>query len=83
MSAFVFSGMPTIYTGGNHEIEDGWHQFLGRFPQSYNHSGSTSPFWFSANHGPAHIIVLNPYLAFAHESSQMQWLLQDVARINR
>mmetsp|Transcript_15025 Transcript_15025/g.38623 ORF Transcript_15025/g.38623 Transcript_15025/m.38623 type:complete len:344 (+) Transcript_15025:965-1996(+) len=117
------------------QIEDGWHQFLGRFPQvcyidrncdaclrtcnlrcvlihmqrqaasesqawnilmvalmrcasachaqSYNHSGSTSPFWFSANHGPAHIIVLNPYLAFAHESSQMQWLLQDVARINR
>jgi len=83
LSQFLFASLPAIYTGGNHEIENGWLDFLARYPQDTSPSGSTSPFWFSSEHGPAHITVLNPYVDYGPESEQMSWLLENIAQVDR
>lgn len=51
--------------------------------QDYAASGSNSPLWLSAKHGPAHITVINPYTAYGEGSEQMEWLRRDLASVDR
>jgi predicted phosphodiesterase len=79
---------------GNHEIEPqgggipytGFTQFASwqaRNPVPHNASGSTQPFWYSVNSGPAHIIMLSNYHDFSVGSVQYDWLIEDLVAVDR
>lgn len=49
----------------------------------YNASGSTTPYWYSVNIGPIHMISLSFEHAYEQGSPQWTWLQGDLAAVNR
>jgi hypothetical protein len=49
----------------------------------YNASGSDSPFWYSLNIGPIHMISISFEHDYAQGSPQWLWLQQDLAKVDR
>lgn len=78
-----------MFTEGNHEIEPsnrggGTPDFLAytkrfRVPTD----DSKSPLYYSYNIAGAHIIMLGSYAPYERDSLQYEWLLRDVAAIDR
>jgi len=92
LSEFVMSKIPTLTVPGNHDITQNGMDvlaYLTRYPSPHQSSHSPSQLFWSYEVGQAHIIGLNSYAntdisAFdAADSPQMEWLRQDLARINR
>lgn len=79
------------YTEGNHEIEPskdkyGTPDFLAytkRFRMPYEHSGSTSPLYYSYDLAGAHIVMLGSYDEYEEGSEQFEWLAKDLAKVSR
>ena len=46
-------------------------------------SGSNGVFWYSFNEGPVHIIMMSSEHDWRKTSRQYQWLLADLASVNR
>ena len=57
------------------------NKYCTSFVRGHEHhaSGSSSPFWLFVEHGPAHITILNPYVAFEEGTDQIAWLRHDFA----
>lgn len=87
LASTLFSQVPVLVTGGNHEIgsSEAWLHFLERWPTPYLRSGSTSPLYWSVDVGPAHIIALNSYDNFVNRGDRLQrhWLEADLAQVDR
>ena len=87
LSSRVFGRVPTLATGGNHEVGSGeqWVHFEARWPTPHASSGSTSPLYWSVDAGPAHVVALNSYDNFLEDGDRLQraWLAKDLARVDR
>jgi hypothetical protein len=59
------------------------YQFQYRYPNDYDLSGSDSYLWFSFDTGSVHVLSLCSYAGFGAGSDQYEWLLQDLANIDR
>lgn len=46
-------------------------------------SRSNSPFYYSYETGPLHVVMLGCYVEYLKDSKQAQWLRQDLAAVNR
>ena len=83
----VFSKIPVVTTGGNHEISnsENWLHYLFRWPTPHVASKSTSALYFSVDIGTAHIVSLNSYDNFVNggDRNQREWLLQDLKQVDR
>lgn len=51
------------------------------FPQE--ESGSNSPFYYSYETGPLHVIMLGCYVDYLADSAQAEWLRRDLASVDR
>lgn len=78
-----------MYTEGNHEIEaddkksPDFLAYMTRFKVPYEHSGSSSPLYYSYEVAGAHIIMLGSYAEYGEDSEQVRWLIQDLSKVNR
>lgn len=81
----LMSKIQVITTAGNHEVGDGEHfvSYFARFPQPFRESGSTSQLWYSKEVGPMHVVNLCSYAATFNGSFQYDWLVADLASVNR
>ena len=82
------SQRPWMVTEGNHEIEtssDNFRAYNARWRMPYELSGSTSNLYYSfdAAGGAVHVIMLGSYTSYAVGSAQYNWLVKDLAKINR
>ena len=75
-----------LVTGGNHEIgsSEAWLHYMHRWPTPYREARSTSPLYWSADVGPAHIVALNSYDNFVHHGDRLQrkWLEDDLSKVD-
>ena len=87
LAAPLLSRVPVLVTGGNHEIgsSEAWLHYLERWPTPYREARSTSPLYWSADVGPAHIVALNSYDNFVNHGDRLQrsWLEQDLSSVDR
>lgn len=86
MSQDLFANTVTSYTGGNHEVssqDENWVNYEMRYPNDHARSGSDSFLWYSYETGPAHVISLCSYAGFEKQSLQYDWLVSDLATIDR
>jgi hypothetical protein len=57
--------------------------YLARNPIPFQASGSNSPLYYSVNAGPAHFVYINNYYPFWPGSDQYNFLVNDLASVNR
>jgi len=76
---------PVMTAGGNHEVSYGeaWIGYNARYPMPHRESNSRSNLWWSREVGPAHLTSLCSYCAYHPGSLQYEWLLRDMAQVNR
>jgi hypothetical protein len=82
----LWSALPAVYVGGNHEVASGgenWMSYKVRYPNAHEASGSASFLYHSYDTGPAHIVALCSYLDFAEGGLQHDWLAADLAAVDR
>ena len=83
----LLSRVPVLVTGGNHEIgsSEAWLHYLHRWPTPYREARSTSPLYWSADVGPAHVVALNSYDNFVNGGDRLQrkWLEDDLSKVDR
>ena len=80
-----------MFLPGNHEIEAskdkyGTVDFLAytkRFKMPFEHSGSSSPLYYSYDVAGAHILMLCSYCDYEEGSEQYDWLVKDLAKVSR
>lgn len=83
------SSRPWMVTQGNHEVEripllvDSFKAYNTRWPMPYQESGSDSNLYYSFDVSGAHFLMLGSYAKFDQGSNQYQWLLADLARVDR
>ncbi|CAA6660687.1 unnamed protein product [Spirodela intermedia] len=84
------SQRPWMVTEGNHEIEkvstiESFRAYNARWRMPYELSGSSSNLYYSfdAAGGAVHVIMLGSYTDFAVGTAQYNWLIGDLAKINR
>jgi len=80
--------IPWMHIEGNHEIEvmdgdTGFVAYESRFWYPAEESGSNSPFYYSYETGPLHVIMLGCYVEYLVDSEQAAWLLRDLATVDR
>ncbi|KAJ4764809.1 Purple acid phosphatase [Rhynchospora pubera] len=83
---------PWMVTQGNHEVEafpvlHDLHPFAAynsRWPMPYQESGSPSNLYYSFDVAAAiHVIMLGSYTDFDSNSAQYNWLVADLAKVDR
>jgi predicted phosphodiesterase len=86
----VSSTVPTMFAVGNHENEEqdgcagcGFQAYLSRIDMPYEASGSDSEFWYSFNFSMFHIVSISSEHDYSEESSQYQWLENDLVNANQ
>ena len=68
------------------EVINGQQGFLAyktRFYFPAQESQSHSPFYYSYETGPIHVIMLGCYVEYSRHSEQAQWLQRDLAAVDR
>jgi hypothetical protein len=85
LMSMLLSSRPMAATVGNHELERGENgvPMLARYPTPYVAAKSSSPYEYSFDAGPAHIIVLNSYAGARGAARQVAWLRGALARVDR
>ncbi|KAK9861505.1 hypothetical protein WJX84_007459 [Apatococcus fuscideae] len=73
---------------GNHEQEPNingvqFQSYLARYQAPGVESGSNTTLYYSFDMGPAHVVMLGSYVDYGKNSSQYQWLVNDLAKFNR
>lgn len=85
----LVSRVPTLASQGNHEMElqlDGsmFKSWLTRYGSNLPYAKSRgTPFYYSANVGPMHLVVLSPYVDFVTGTPQYDWLVRDLSSVDR
>ncbi|KAG2434156.1 hypothetical protein HXX76_007883 [Chlamydomonas incerta] len=85
----VTGRVPVLTTQGNHEMElqsDGsmFKSWLTRFGWNSPYSKSEgTPFYYSANVGPVHVLSISPYVDFVPGTPQYDWLVRDLSSVDR
>ncbi|GAB2227094.1 hypothetical protein Drorol1_Dr00008898 [Drosera rotundifolia] len=84
------SQRPWMTTTGNHEVETylfdyprPFKSYNARWLMPYNESGSTSNLYYSFDVAETHIIMLGSYTDYKVGSDQYNWLVSDLAKIDR
>jgi len=77
--------IPYMVAVGNHEDYNLWDAFIYRFKMPAHESGaSDGNFYYSYNFGGIHFIILNSERGdFSHSLPQYQWLVRDLASVDR
>lgn len=57
--------------------------YENRFWYPSEESQSYSPFYYSYEEGPMHIVMLGCYVDYLKDSEQAEWLRQDLASVDR
>ena len=85
LMSMLLATRPMAAAVGNHELERGEAgvPMLARYPTPYVAAKSTSPFDYSFDAGPAHVIVLNSYPGARGAARQVAWLRGALARVDR
>ena len=63
--------------------EEGFVAYETRFWFPAVESGSGSPFFYSFETGPLHVIMLGCYMDYLAGSEQADWLQRDLAAVDR
>ena len=63
--------------------EEGFVAYEERFYFPAEESESHSPFYYSYETGPAHVIMLGCYVDYSSDSDQADWLIKDLAKVDR
>jgi len=71
---------PWVAAPGNH---DGWPAWTKSFTQSPNDDGVNGDGYFSFDYGDAHILVINPRVAYGSGSAQWNFAAADLAATDR
>jgi hypothetical protein len=84
----LFSRVLTAYVGGNHESEkalENWIHYTNRYPAMHLKTDSRSPsdLFYSFDVGLAHVVMLCSMCPTHPGSDQHQWILHDLAQIDR
>jgi len=81
----LFSSRFQLAVPGNHElVQNNGIDFMSRFPMPFSQSGSESPFMFSYEAGPVHVLGLPGSYAETHRTSpQWNFAAEDLERVDR
>ena len=84
LMSVLIASRPMAAAVGNHELERGENgvAMLARYPPPMA-AKSSSPFDYSFDAGPAHVIVLNSYAGARGATRQVAWLRGALARVDR
>eukprot|EP00249_Psilotum_nudum_P006410 c19729_g1_i2 orf=578-1873(+) len=80
---------PWMVTEGNHEMEEipflisPFRSYNARWQMPYIESGSDSNLYYSFEVAGAHVVMLGSYADYSWDSSQWQWLQDDLAKLDR
>ncbi|CAM6115969.1 unnamed protein product [Calypogeia fissa] len=82
------SKIPMMVIEGNHEIEPQANDitfaaYKARFAVPSEESGSGSSLYYSFNAGGIHFVMLGGYIDYNQTGAQYQWLLSDLAAVDR
>ena len=85
LMSMLLASRPLAAAVGNHELERGESgvAMLARYPPPYVAAKSSSPYDYSFDAGPAHVIVLNSYPGARGATRQVAWLRGVLARVDR
>jgi 3',5'-cyclic AMP phosphodiesterase CpdA len=86
MGEVLWSKLPAVYVGGNHEVASGgenWMSYKVRYPNQHEKSGSASFLYHSLDAGPVHVVALCSYLDFESGGLQYTWLENDLKNVDR
>ena len=91
--------VPTVYSVGNHELQLGDNSaptpclangsecrglaYVKRVARTMPTAGSGSPFWFSFNYGPVHLLSFSTEHPYSKGSPQWQWIQRDLESVDR
>ena len=85
LMSMLLASRPLAAAVGNHELERGENgiAMLARYPSPYVAAKSTSPYDYSFDAGPAHVVVLDSYPGARGATRQVAWLRAALARVDR
>ena len=63
--------------------DTGFVAYESRFWYPAEESGSHSPFYYSYETGPLHVVMLGCYVEYTADSEQAAWLRRDLASVDR